>query len=265
MKSIAVAAVFLSFSLQLLAEPELTDISTYEALVMDETSGDVLAAGGPWLWDDQSSQSMQGTMAGTGRSIVLKCHDINGETIFGATLTGVTLDPLMIPPDPFSPPGPLGQVILTFYVEGDVVWVYLNHLSLLGKMVLLPAGDDPGTLAVAVDIKPGSDVNPFNVTAQGALPVAIPGTAGLDVLQIDPSSVRLAGASPLREPEIADIQGDGIPDLVFHFGNPDVAATLSGAADGETVGLQLTGTLMDGTPILGEDSIRVIRKAGKGK
>ena len=108
MKAMAVGAVVLGLSLQLFAEPTFSDISTLEALVVDEASGEVLATGGPWMWDEQFSQSMQGNMAGTGRSIVLKCRDVNGETLFGAVLAGVTLDPLMLPPDPFNPPDPFG-------------------------------------------------------------------------------------------------------------------------------------------------------------
>ena len=155
--------------------------------------------------------------------------------------------------------------MLTFYVDGGVIQVYLNQMYFLGEMILQPAGDDPEPMTVVVDIKPGSEGNPFNMKAQGVLPVAILGTAALDVQQIALSSLKLADVAPLRNPRIADVQGDGIPDLVLHFDNPAVASVLAGSADGETVGLELTGVLLDGTPILGEDSIKVILKSAKGK
>ncbi|UCF66491.1 MAG: hypothetical protein JSV80_11920 [Acidobacteriota bacterium] len=50
---------------------------------------------------------------------------------------------------------------------------------------------------VADDVKPGSCPNPVNVTSRGTLPVAILGTADLDVTTIDPDSIRLAGVPAL--------------------------------------------------------------------
>jgi len=54
-------------------------------------------------------------------------------------------------------------------------------------------------IQVAVDIKPTSCRNPFNVGKKGVMPVAILGTEDFDVTQIDPVTVMLAGVvSPLR-------------------------------------------------------------------
>jgi hypothetical protein len=50
---------------------------------------------------------------------------------------------------------------------------------------------------IFVDIKPTSCPNPVNAKAEGVLPVAILGTDEVDVTQIDPASIRLAGVTPL--------------------------------------------------------------------
>src|SRR4030042_4686286 len=44
---------------------------------------------------------------------------------------------------------------------------------------------------VAIDIKPGSCPNPFNLKSRGVLPVAILGTAEFDVTTIDRASIKL--------------------------------------------------------------------------
>jgi hypothetical protein len=51
---------------------------------------------------------------------------------------------------------------------------------------------------VAVDVKPTSCPNPLNLTSNGLVPVAILGTADLDVTTIDPASIRLHGLAPVR-------------------------------------------------------------------
>ena len=49
---------------------------------------------------------------------------------------------------------------------------------------------DP-SIELFVDIKPGSCVNPVNPKSKGVLPVALLGTEALDVMMIDPSTIRL--------------------------------------------------------------------------
>ncbi len=134
--------------------------------------------------------------------------------------------------------------------------------------------------AVSVDIRPGSWPNPIKTRSRGVLPVAICGTADLDVTTIDPTSVRLhsedveAGVSPLRwswedvaTPYTADwdgghdLEGDGFMDLVLHFDMQEAVMTLTVTDHlGETLPLILRGHLFeeyDGTPILGQDYVRI--------
>jgi hypothetical protein len=259
MKTLAMVALVTGLAMRLLAEPLLTDITTYEAVVIDEASSQLLATGGPWVWEDLASQSMSGMMAGTGRIIAVKCRNAAGQTIFGGMITHADLT---VPFSPFFPPDPSGQVSLDFFSENYTLAVFLNGTYYVGEMLLLPAEDDPDVppvKTVDVDIKPGSVKNPFNVKSEGILPVAISGSVDLQVSKIVSSSVKLAGIVPVRY-AIADIQGDGYPDLVFHFRDQDIASVLAGKANGEVVPLELAGKLLDDTAIKGADSVTVIRK-----
>ncbi|MFZ5530805.1 MAG: hypothetical protein ACOY4U_07130 [Pseudomonadota bacterium] len=134
---------------------------------------------------------------------------------------------------------------------------------------------------VAADIKPGSCPNPLNAeSANGVVSVAINGDATINITDIDPASVRLAGVAPLRwnyedvsapyTPYIGktnrldchaagddDTLRDGLLDLVFKFDTASLITALGGSnlANGATVVVPLTGTLLDGTPIVGEDVV----------
>jgi len=133
---------------------------------------------------------------------------------------------------------------------------------------------------VDVDIKPGSCPNPLNVKnvdanakskKGGVLPVAIVGTANLDVHDIDLSTVRLAGVAALRH-EYDDVTtpignggdcncttlgSDGYDDLTLKFDRMDTVSGLGALADGDVVQLTLTGRLLDGTLIEGSDCVLI--------
>lgn len=130
---------------------------------------------------------------------------------------------------------------------------------------------------VDLDIKPTSCPNPLNTKNKGVLPVAVLGTANLDVNDIDVSTVQLEGVSPLRS-DIEDVAApvsnrqddcdcttdgpDGFDDLTLKFDTQDIVAALGAVNDGQEVKLTLTGNLNDGTPITGLDCV-VIKKKGK--
>jgi hypothetical protein len=58
--------------------------------------------------------------------------------------------------------------------------------------------------AQVIDIKPGSCPNPFNGKSKGSVPVAIIGSADLDVTTIDPTTITLAGVPALMEWGVKD-------------------------------------------------------------
>ena len=172
------------------------------------------------------------------------------------------------------------------------------------------------TIEVPVDIKPTSCPNPINTKSNGVTPVAILGTLDFDVTQIDPVTVTLAGASPLRwdwedvatpfEPytgkgdclDCNTIGPDGYLDLTLKFdtqgllaaieslyaigtvesfevneeelntlesGVDDQVTTITGEilAVRDCIVIQLEGLLLDGTPIIGEDVVRILEKGKK--
>lgn len=137
------------------------------------------------------------------------------------------------------------------------------------------------TTTVPVDIKPQSCPNPLNVADRGVLPVAILGTAGFDVTQIDKETVRLEAVSPLQsgledvaspfvpftgKEDALDCTGegpDGFLDLTLKFDTQEVVTALGPVTDGEVRVLQLTGNLLPtfgGTPIVGEDVVVILKK-----
>jgi hypothetical protein len=126
-------------------------------------------------------------------------------------------------------------------------------LTVHGKMRI------PTPKHVGIDIQPGSDTNCFNQNERGVIPVAILGAADLDVKQIKVDSLSLQGLSVKmagkRSGYLAHydyVNGDAYLDLVVQFADSD-GWTASG-----TDNAVLTGTLLDGTPIEGKDSICIV-------
>jgi len=111
----------------------------------------------------------------------------------------------------------------------------------------------PEVITVPVDIKPETGENTINLGSKGVLPVAVLGSAALDVSEIDPSSVRLAEAAPLRW-HTEDVNADGLPDLFFHFPVPELAL------DSTSTDATLVGQTTDGTPIAGSDDVTIVPK-----
>ena len=120
---------------------------------------------------------------------------------------------------------------------------------------------------VDIDIKPGSFPNSLNVKSKGVLPVAILGTDDFDVMQVDPPEVLLSwpgisdvrGLSPLRW-NWEDVNRDGFMDIILKY---SVAALRPLTVTHEPPGpldMTLMGYLTDGTPIVGEDTVRIINK-----
>jgi hypothetical protein len=108
----------------------------------------------------------------------------------------------------------------------------------------------PDDLTVQIDVKPNSDPSCFNSNGVGVIPVAILGTGDFDVTLIDPASLELDGA-PIAtrrsgKPKIGyeDYNNDGYKDLVAKFVDTDNYTKLDEWAE-------LTGVLLDGTPITG--------------
>ena len=122
-------------------------------------------------------------------------------------------------------------------------------------------GETPApTLAVTIDVKPGSDTNPVNLKSKGVIPVAILGADDFDASEVDGSTVVFAGASPDHgEGHLEDVDQDGDLDWVGHFRTQD---TSIGAGDTEA---GLTGQTNDGQDLEGSDVISISKGSGKGR
>jgi hypothetical protein len=106
---------------------------------------------------------------------------------------------------------------------------------------------------VAIDIKPGSDVNSINLKSKGVVSVAILTTEDFDALDVDPESVIFAGAQPVRW-HIEDVDGDGYDDMLLQFNTQELTDLSADSTDA-----LLTGTTLDGTvSFFGVDTVNIV-------
>ncbi|MHC4842687.1 MAG: hypothetical protein ACYTEE_02700 [Planctomycetota bacterium] len=124
-------------------------------------------------------------------------------------------------------------------------------------------------IEVPIDIKPGSCPNPLNTKSKGVLPAAILGSEDVNVLEIDPASIRLVGVPPIRssyedvatpvaepcECECNTEGPDAFLDLTLKFETQEIVEAIGDVNHGDILELPLTGALFDGTPIEGADCI----------
>lgn len=156
-------------------------------------------------------------------------------TLFAARANLVRIDPIT---------GAITTVGATGFTD-------IRGLSFVGS-----AG--PQVQIVEIDVNPGNGPDCFNNDGQGTIPVAIFGSADLDVGRIDLSTVTLEGLpvatnGPNFRSRITDINKDAIDDLLV--GIEDIAGAFP-LGEGTAV---LTGALLDGTLIEGSDAICVVQ------
>jgi hypothetical protein len=154
----------------------------------------------------------------------------------------------------------------TYSIESNYVNTYIDSISIwtsnsqgadayVDELVVSGAS----IISVAIDIKPGSDPNSINLGAEGVVPVAILTTPDFDAASVDEfsltlsgSAVRLKGKSD-RAGSLEDVDGDGDLDLVIQFDINELALQ-----EGATQAV-LEGFTLDGTPIMGKDSVRIVK------
>ncbi len=170
----------------------------------------------------------------------------------------------------------------------DLVTVNADADQVTGGSVTVLLASPPAFagLLVSLDIKPGGCPNSLNRKSHGVLPVALVGTSGFDAAMIDVASVLISrvdgiggSVAPNEGPpgphsvleDVAtpfdgelcgchDLEGDGILDLSMKFRTQRIVEELqfSDLPGGAFVGLVVSGTLVDGTPFMASDCIRIV-------
>jgi hypothetical protein len=120
---------------------------------------------------------------------------------------------------------------------------------------------NPPASEVSVDIKPGSTLNPVNLSSKGLVPVAVLTTETFDATAIDPHTVCFGEEDDPSERDctekhgighIEDVNGDGQSDLVLHY---EVSQT--GIDPGDSTAC-LSGETFAGVDVEGCDAIRTL-------
>lgn len=117
---------------------------------------------------------------------------------------------------------------------------------------------DVAAVCIEIDIRPGSDPNPINFKSRGKILVAILSNPDVDVPTEVPKASLTFGhtgdedslAKCNKSPK--DVDRDGLLDLVCHFNTQDTEFQC-----GDTEGI-LWGQTVDGLPIRGKDSVRIV-------
>jgi len=118
---------------------------------------------------------------------------------------------------------------------------------------------EQGPTTMTIDIEPGSPDNIVHAGSKRVIPVAIFGSSDLDVIAINPRTIRLNGVDVMLVGKSdknlchkADINDDSYEDLVC-----DVRTTGYKVIDGEYTIILKAGTY-NGESLRGEDRIRIV-------
>jgi hypothetical protein len=139
-------------------------------------------------------------------------------------------------------------------IDPDPIWRLVFKLR---EPVTLPAGvyffshDAVIVAPVVIDIKPGNYPNSINLKSKGVAPVAVLTTSEFDASTVAPSTVILAGASPVRW-TMKDVDYDGDLDMLFHFETEDLMLN-----ENSTEAI-LIGSTQNGVPIKGTDTVNIV-------
>lgn len=128
----------------------------------------------------------------------------------------------------------------------------------------------------SVDIMPGTCKNPLSPHKRGVVTAAIPGTAGIDVFNIDASTVEMRiddtiimplkmrirdNASPVINGESCDCAAggaDGIDDLMLTFSAAEIVAAMGLVRKGESRSILIHGHLIDGPGFYLRDCVTIV-------
>ena len=118
---------------------------------------------------------------------------------------------------------------------------------------------------VPIDLKPENAenaVDPFNLGSNKPVEVAVFSTPDLDATLIAPESVELGdplleATIPALSEEYADLNGDGLEDVVFYFGSARDFGE-AGALNECSAEVLLTGWTLDNSQVFGLDDVEIV-------
>ncbi|MCP4451150.1 MAG: hypothetical protein GY809_06790 [Planctomycetes bacterium] len=141
---------------------------------------------------------------------------------------------------------------------GNDSFTYIAHDGLFdSKVATVTLVVDADIEILVVDIMSDLNTNLTSECANAVLPAKILGSEDCNVTEID-------GASLLLEEQLAPLQwtveddGHGTMDLMLKFDIKEVNNMLQDLRVGQMREVQITGTLLDGTPIMGKDFIVIV-------
>jgi len=138
--------------------------------------------------------------------------------------------------------------------RGDIVGQYVSSTPPIRTHGFVSLNSQ----TVSIIIKPGEGLATINTQSKGTIPVAILSTVDFDATSaVDRSSLTFGSTGNEHSLTFcnaggAEVNGDGLQDLVCHF-----STQISSFQPGNTAGL-LKGAATDGTSIEGSGSVRII-------
>ncbi|HLP43339.1 MAG TPA: hypothetical protein VK465_17675 [Fibrobacteria bacterium] len=180
---------------------------------------------------------------------------VEGNLVAGTSVNGTFQGTLNIPQGSETGTWVVKSVSLVDQAGNDTAFSTAD-LQASGFPVHLQVGSPEKQ--VSIDIKPGSFPNSINLNSNGTTPVAILSESDFDATKVDPSTVKLSGASVKKknngsyQATAEDANGDGIMDLVLHIITRDLQLT---SLSTEAV---LTGKTAGGLSITGTDSVNIV-------
>ncbi len=140
-----------------------------------------------------------------------------------------------------------------------IVFLALQALFLVRPTAARAEEMSCNPLPVVIDVKPGDSLNRINLTSRGLLPVAVLSTQDFDASSFVPEMAHLSDATAPMDCSgteavrwsYADVNGDGLVDLVFFFPVQKLTLTAS------TTEVMLMAHSQDGMHIMGTDAVIV--------
>jgi hypothetical protein len=164
----------------------------------------------------------------------------------------------------YTPGGP-GYVWLGFdglpgYADGNELEGYIGSILANQDRDLPFRVLTPSVIALNVDVQPNQSPNVISLKSKGVVPVAVLSSASFDAATLDAASFvlgdpELSGTAPVKKWNMADVNYDGLPDLVLKFNTQDLVK--GGAINSATVELLLVGETLDDQAAAGSDDVIV--------